>query len=188
MSRTIPRKSSRTMMSPMLYFPSKMMNRPVITSSIRLCAPKPSTSPMIPTPASTAVESTPSMLSPQMTPKMTARYLAAPVIIAVTVPACAFRLPIAPRISLTSWYTSHSTQIARMSVNTCASVMRPLRSIRKCVFSSSARFSFVAAGSGSQAGFNRSIVRITAITAPTIDLELFFFFFFILILLMASIR
>ena len=101
MLRTVPRKSSRMMMSPTLYWFSKMMNAPVMISSIRLWAPKPRIRLMMPTPASTEAVFTPRMLRPQTRAAITATYLSSPETRLVTVPALPPRLPSAARISFT---------------------------------------------------------------------------------------
>ena len=67
------------------YILQKDKNAPVMISSIRLCAPNPRISPMIPTPASTAVALTPKMLSPHTIATITAIYFINPDIRLVTV-------------------------------------------------------------------------------------------------------
>ena len=70
---TVPRKSPTTMMSPTSYWCSNSMNVPVITSAIKLSAPKPMISASTPAPASSARTSTPTIDSAHSSPTMISR-------------------------------------------------------------------------------------------------------------------
>ena len=73
-SQTVPRKPFTSTMSPTLYWFSKSMNIPVITSAIRLSALKPTTRVNTPTLARMPVTFTPRMYRPQQRMTMAATY------------------------------------------------------------------------------------------------------------------